>query len=87
MNTYKRRSFPPDIISYPVWLYCRLNLSHRRDAGPLIEDLLAERGFTVSRESIRLWCITFWGYINSKVEAKASRLWRGPPVTDAGCGP
>ena len=54
MNTYKHHRFPPDIISYFVWLYYRFNLSHRD-----IEDLLAERGITVSRESIRLWCIKF----------------------------
>ena len=54
MNTYKRHRFPPDIISYAVWLYYRFNLSHRD-----IEDLLAERGITVSHESIRLWCIKF----------------------------
>ena len=54
MNTYKRHRFPPDIISYSVWLYHRFNLSHRD-----IEDLLAERGVTVSREAIRLWCIKF----------------------------
>jgi len=29
MNTYKRHRFPPDIISYAVWLYYRFNLSHR----------------------------------------------------------
>jgi len=54
MNTDKRHRFPPDIISYAVWLYCRFNLSHRD-----IEDLLAECGITVSREAIRLWCIKF----------------------------
>ena len=54
MNIYKRHRFPPDIISYAVWLYHRFNLSHRD-----IEDLLAERGITVSHESIRLWCIKF----------------------------
>ena len=54
MNTYKRHRFPPDIISYAVWLYFRFNLSHRD-----IEDLLAERGITVSREAIRLWCTKF----------------------------
>ena len=54
MNTYKRHRFPPDLISYAVWLYYRFNLSHRD-----IEDLLAERGIIVSRESIRLWCIKF----------------------------
>jgi putative transposase len=45
---------PPNIISYAVWLYFRFNLSHRD-----IEDLLAERGITVSYETIRLWCIKF----------------------------
>lgn len=54
MNLYKRHRFPPDIISYAVWLYHRFNLSHRD-----IEDLLAERRVTVSHESIRLWCIKF----------------------------
>jgi putative transposase len=54
MNTYKRYRFPPDVISYTVWLYYRFNLSYRD-----IEDLLAERGITVSREAIRLWCIKF----------------------------
>jgi transposase-like protein len=54
MNTYKRHRFSPDIISYAVWLYYRFNLSHRD-----IEDLLAERCITVSREAIHLWCIKF----------------------------
>ena len=48
MNTYKQHRFPPDIISYAVWLYHRFNLSHGD-----IEDHLAERGITVSRESER----------------------------------
>ena len=54
MNSYKRHRYPPEIISYAVWLYYRFNLSHRD-----IEDLLAERGITVSFESVRLWCIKF----------------------------
>jgi putative transposase len=54
MNTYKRHRFPPDIISYAVWVYYRFNLSYRD-----VEDLLAERGITVSREAIRRWCIKF----------------------------
>ena len=49
MNTYKRHRFPPDIISYAVWLYYRFNLSYRD-----VEDLLAERGIIVTRESIRI---------------------------------
>ena len=53
-SLYKRHRFPHEIIQYAVWLYNRFNLSHRD-----IEDLLAERGITVSYESIRLWCNKF----------------------------
>ena len=57
MKTYKRQRFPSHYTSYAVWLCYRFNLSHRLCAGPFIEDLLAERGITVSREAIRLWCV------------------------------
>jgi putative transposase len=43
MNTYKRRRFPAEIISYAGWLYYRFNLSYRD-----IEDQLAESGVTVT---------------------------------------
>ena len=65
MNTYKRHRFPPEIISYAVWLYYRFNLSHRD-----IEDLLAERGITVSYESIRLWCIKFGPKYSKRLKRK-----------------
>ena len=68
MNTYKRYRFPPEIISYAVWLYHRFNLSHRD-----IEDLLAERGITVSYETIRLWCIKF----GAKYARRLKRKHRG----------
>ena len=51
---YKRHRFPPDIIQYAVWVYHRFAMSHRD-----VEDLLAERGVTVSYETIRLWCKKF----------------------------
>ena len=54
MNTYKRHRFPPEIINHAVWLYFRFNISLRD-----VEDLLSERGITVTYESIRLWCIKF----------------------------
>ena len=54
MNTYKRHRFPSDVISYAVWLYYKFNFSHRD-----IEDMVAERGISVSYETIRLWCIKF----------------------------
>ena len=65
MNTYKRHRFPPDIISYAVWLHFRFNLSHGD-----IEDLLAERGITVSHESIRLWCIKFGANYASRLKRR-----------------
>ena len=51
---YHGYRFPPLIISHAVWLYHRFCLSFR-DA----EDLLAQRGITVSYETIRQWCRTF----------------------------
>ena len=67
MNTYERHRFPSDIIS-AVWLYYRFNLSHRD-----IEDLLARRGITVTREAIRLWCSKF-GALNAR---RLKRKYRG----------
>jgi putative transposase len=49
MTTYKRHRLPPDIINHASWLDYRLNVSHQE-----IEDMLAERGITVSYEAIRL---------------------------------
>ena len=51
---YHGYRFPPLIISHAVWLYHRFCLSFR-DA----EDLLAQRGITVSYETIRQWCRRF----------------------------
>jgi putative transposase len=65
MTIYKRHRFPPDVISYAVWLYYRFNLSHRD-----IEDLLAQRGITVSREAIRLWCIKFGAIYTRRLKRK-----------------
>ena len=80
MNTCKRHRFPPDIISYAVWLYFRFNLSHRD-----IEDLLAEQGSTVGREAIRLWypkhSLRSWGRLCIKSGAiytrRLKRKYRG----------
>ena len=65
MNIYKRYRFPPEIIQHAVWLYYRFNLSHRD-----IEDLLAERGITVSYEAIRLWCNKFGSENARKLKRK-----------------
>ena len=52
--SYRGYRFPAEIISYAVWLYHCFGLSFRD-----VEDLLAERGVTVTYEAIRQWCRTF----------------------------
>ena len=52
--SYRGYRFPPEIIGHAVWLYHRFCLSFRD-----VEDLLAQRGITVSYEAIRLWCLKF----------------------------
>ena len=53
-SSYRGYRFPADIISHAVWLYYRFGLSFRD-----VEDLLAERGVTVTYEAIRQWCRKF----------------------------
>lgn len=48
---------PREIIAYAVWAYHRFALSTAD-----VEDLLAERGVIVSRETIRLWVNRFGAY-------------------------
>ena len=64
-NIYKRHRFPSEIIQYAVWLYYRFNLSCRD-----IEDLLAERGMSVTYESIRLWCNKFGPRFSQRLKKK-----------------
>jgi putative transposase len=53
-NPYKRHRFPAEIISHSVWLYYRFALSYRD-----VEELMAERGVTLSHEAVRYWCRKF----------------------------
>jgi putative transposase len=48
--SYKGYRFPAEIIQQAIWLYLRFTLSFRD-----VEDLLAERGITVSYETVRRW--------------------------------
>src|SRR5438445_3144739 len=52
--SYRGYRYPAEIISYAVWLYFRFHLSLRD-----VEEMLAERGVSVTYESIRAWCATF----------------------------
>ncbi len=73
MNTrspaYRGYRFPPEIISYAVWLYHRFCLSFRD-----VEELLAERGVTVSYEAVRQWCVKFGGSFAKKLRHRQGRL-------------
>jgi putative transposase len=51
---YKHHRFPGDIIRHGVWLSYRFTLSYRD-----VQELLFERGITVSHEAIRPWCRKF----------------------------
>src|ERR1700689_1504462 len=53
--SYAGYRFPPEIIHQAIWLYLRFTLSFRD-----VEDMLAERGITVSYETIRCW-VNYFG--------------------------
>ena len=67
--SYRGYRFPPEIISHAVWLYHRFGVSFRD-----VEDLLAQRGLTVSYEAIRLWCLTFGAAYARRLTRRQGRL-------------
>ena len=67
--SYHGYRFPPEIISHAVWLYHRFCLSFR-DA----EDLLAQRGITVTYETIRHWCQTFGPAYARRLRRRRGRM-------------
>ena len=48
--SYDGYRFPPEVIHQAIWLYLRFTLSFRD-----VEDLLAERGISISYETVRRW--------------------------------
>jgi putative transposase len=66
---YHGYRYHPEIISHAVWLYHRFCLSFRD-----VEDLLAERGITVSYESIRKWCHHFGSEYAHTLKKRGGRL-------------
>src|SRR5215210_6404314 len=63
--SYSGYRFPRDIIQRAVWMYLRFTLSFRD-----VEELLAERGVTVSHETIRRWVLTFGPMIARRLRAR-----------------
>src|SRR3954454_19100610 len=53
-SPYAGHRFPPEVIGHAVWLYFRFPLALR-----MVEELLAARGITVSRETVRQWALKF----------------------------
>ena len=68
--------FPPEIISHAVWLYHRFSLSFRD-----VEDLLAERGITVTYETIRQW----WFSDQAHCRPKSDSSQTVPKKCDSAC--
>ncbi|MFG3399479.1 IS6 family transposase [Streptomyces parvus] len=51
---YRGFRYPAEVVAHAVWLYFRFPLSFRE-----VEELLLERGITVSYETVRQWCAKF----------------------------
>jgi putative transposase len=62
--SYNGYRFPPVIIQQAIWLYARFTLSFGD-----VEDLLAERGITVSYETVRRWVNHFGSAIAATFRA------------------
>ena len=67
--SYRGFRFPSEIISHAVWLYHRFCLSYRE-----VEELLTERGITVTYETIRQWCQKFGPAYARKLKRRQGRL-------------
>ena len=67
-TTYPGYRFPAEIISHAIWLYHVFGLSLRD-----VELILAERGVTVTHESIRRWSLRFGGDLARKLRRRRPR--------------
>jgi len=67
-SIYSRHRFHPDVIKRAVWLYFRFNLSFRD-----VEELMIERGFDVSYETIRRWVDKFGSTYARRIKSRTER--------------
>jgi putative transposase len=63
---YRRHRFPPEVISYAVWLYFRFPLSLR-----MVEEMLAARGTCVTYETVRQWGKKFGKIFADQIRQRA----------------
>jgi len=66
---YRGYRFPQEIIGHCVWLYFRFSMSFRD-----VELLMAERGVTVTYETIRAWCERFGRDYANRIRAQRGKL-------------
>src|SRR5215813_3622798 len=66
--SYRRHRFPSVIIQHAVWLYLRFTLSYRD-----VEELLTERGFDISYETMRRWVLKFGPMIARRLRQRRPR--------------
>jgi putative transposase len=64
--SYAGYRFPPEVISYAVWLYYRFPLSLR-----MVEELLAARGIELTYETVRRWAVKFGLGIARRIRSTA----------------
>ena len=67
--SYSGYRFPALIINHCTWLYFRFALSYRD-----VEEMMAERGVTISYESISEWCLKFGGRYTKRIRSCRGRL-------------
>lgn len=67
-HAYFRHRFPGEIISRCVWLYFRFGLNYLD-----VEEMMAERGVSITYESVREWCLKFGGAYARRVRSSNSR--------------
>ena len=65
---YHSHRYPIEVVSRCVWLYFRYSLSYRD-----VEEMMLERGVTVSFETIRAWCRKFGAEYSKRMKKR-----RGP---------
>jgi putative transposase len=65
--SYAGYRFPPEIISYAVWLYFRFRLSLR-----MVEEILAARGIEVTYETVRSLALRFGQDTARRIRARTA---------------
>jgi len=68
-SLYLRHRFPSEIISHCVWLYFRFALSFRD-----IEEIMNERGVTLTYETVREWSLKFGNTFAKKLKQHRSQI-------------